>query len=202
MANNAEYREVYNRYHNADGTPKFGYRKAPNGKPSKLTEEQWNLIRTPSFKKWFGDWEGNFAAATESEAKERIRAWRDNRTEFKNADNNRVTELKSDWSKIFSFKAKGQSTSFESHYAAAAHLDVLFEHGIKYSDESPRNGSLDVREYAKYLSPFVFGGETYVAKITVKEYPSTAKLKNGIYSVEAIVVEKLTSGEIMWLPLI
>jgi hypothetical protein len=57
MANNAEYREVYNRYHNSDGTPKFGYRKAPNGKTSKLTEEQWNLVRTLSFKKWFGDWE-------------------------------------------------------------------------------------------------------------------------------------------------
>lgn len=53
----AEYREVYNRYHNADGTAKAGYHKAPNGKKSNLTEMQWNLVRTPSFKKWFGDWE-------------------------------------------------------------------------------------------------------------------------------------------------
>ena len=30
---------------------------APNGKPSKLTHEQWHLVRTPEFKKWFGDWE-------------------------------------------------------------------------------------------------------------------------------------------------
>lgn len=52
-----EYREVYNRYHNADGTAKAGYHKAPNGKKSNLTEMQWNLVRTPSFKKWFGDWE-------------------------------------------------------------------------------------------------------------------------------------------------
>ncbi|MFX5121756.1 GNAT family N-acetyltransferase [Acinetobacter baumannii] len=33
--------------------------KAPNGKPSNLTEKQWLLVRTPSFKKWFGDWEND-----------------------------------------------------------------------------------------------------------------------------------------------
>ena len=31
--------------------------KAPNGKPSNLTPEQWKLVRTPQFKAWFGDWE-------------------------------------------------------------------------------------------------------------------------------------------------
>ena len=31
--------------------------KAPNGKPSNLTPEQYRLVRTPAFKKWFGDWE-------------------------------------------------------------------------------------------------------------------------------------------------
>ena len=31
--------------------------KAPNGKPTNLTEEQWLLVRTPAFKAWFGDWE-------------------------------------------------------------------------------------------------------------------------------------------------
>lgn len=32
---------------------------APNGKPSNLTAEQYKLVRTPSFKKWFGDWEND-----------------------------------------------------------------------------------------------------------------------------------------------
>lgn len=31
--------------------------KAPNGKPTNLTEEQWLTVRTPTFKEWFGDWE-------------------------------------------------------------------------------------------------------------------------------------------------
>ena len=32
---------------------------APNGKPSNLTPEQYELVRTPAFKNWFGDWENN-----------------------------------------------------------------------------------------------------------------------------------------------
>jgi hypothetical protein len=32
---------------------------APNGKPSNLTSEQYKLVRTPAFKKWFGDWEND-----------------------------------------------------------------------------------------------------------------------------------------------
>ena len=32
---------------------------APNGKPSNLNAEQYALVRTPAFKKWFGDWEND-----------------------------------------------------------------------------------------------------------------------------------------------
>lgn len=38
-----------------EGTPQW--LKAPNGKPSKLSENEWVQVRTPNFKKWFGDWE-------------------------------------------------------------------------------------------------------------------------------------------------
>lgn len=33
------------------------FMKAPNGKPTKLTERQWLQVRTRAFKAWFGDWE-------------------------------------------------------------------------------------------------------------------------------------------------
>ena len=32
-------------------------RTAPNGQPSNLNEVQYDLVRTPEFKSWFGDWE-------------------------------------------------------------------------------------------------------------------------------------------------
>ena len=38
---------------------KPGWMKAPNGKPTNLTERQWVQVRTPAFKRWFGDWERN-----------------------------------------------------------------------------------------------------------------------------------------------
>ena len=41
----------------ADGT----YLKAPNGKDTNLTPEQWVTVRTDAFKKWFGDWENDLA---------------------------------------------------------------------------------------------------------------------------------------------
>ena len=37
----------------ANGT----FMKAPNGKPTNLTESQWLQVRTKAFKDWFGDWE-------------------------------------------------------------------------------------------------------------------------------------------------
>ena len=37
----------------ANGT----FMKAPNGKPTNLTEKQWLQVRTKAFKEWFGDWE-------------------------------------------------------------------------------------------------------------------------------------------------
>lgn len=33
--------------------------KAPNGRPTNLTEQQWLQVRTPEFKQWFGDWENS-----------------------------------------------------------------------------------------------------------------------------------------------
>lgn len=39
----------------ANGT----YMKAPNGRPTNLTERQWAQVRTKAFKDWFGDWEND-----------------------------------------------------------------------------------------------------------------------------------------------
>ena len=46
--------EVRRKY---EGTDKW--LKAPNGKQTNLTERQWLQVRTPEFKRWFGDWEAD-----------------------------------------------------------------------------------------------------------------------------------------------
>ena len=53
----AEYEAVVAAYTNPDGSKKQGWLKAPNGADTNLTERQWVQVRTPSFKRWFGDWE-------------------------------------------------------------------------------------------------------------------------------------------------
>lgn len=50
----ADYEFTRNQYF---GTDKW--MKAPNGQPTKLTERQWVIVRTPAFKAWFGDWEND-----------------------------------------------------------------------------------------------------------------------------------------------
>ena len=67
-----EYDAVVAQYTNPDGTKKEGWMKAPNGQPTNLTERQWVQVRTPSFKKWFGDWE---AAAEIASFNTRVREW-------------------------------------------------------------------------------------------------------------------------------
>ena len=44
----------------ADGT----FMKAPNGKATNLSEEQWLLVRTPNFLRYFGDWINDPAGAS------------------------------------------------------------------------------------------------------------------------------------------
>lgn len=131
----------------------------------------------------------------EATAKASVKAWRAERKAFTNRRNVRTAELKADWTKIFSEPAKKKSANYAAHYAAANRLDTLFENGVRMWDESPRNGSRDIRAYAKYGCPFEFGGETYLAKITVKEY-ADGKSTDGFYSIEAISVEKISAGGI------
>ena len=46
--------EVRKRYEGTDE-----WMKAPNGEDTNLNEQQWLQVRTPAFKKWFGDWEND-----------------------------------------------------------------------------------------------------------------------------------------------
>ena len=51
-------------YLNSDILYEQGGLLAPNGKPSNLNAIQYKLVRTPAFKKWFGDWEKDLANAS------------------------------------------------------------------------------------------------------------------------------------------
>jgi hypothetical protein len=54
---------IVERARESAGEPAF-QRVAPNGKPSKLNAKQYEQVRTPEFKNWFGDWENDPANAS------------------------------------------------------------------------------------------------------------------------------------------
>ena len=58
----AEERAEIERRAKEDGT----WMKAPNGKKSNLSEEQWVTVRTKQFKDWFGDWENDPEEASQA----------------------------------------------------------------------------------------------------------------------------------------
>ena len=58
---------------------------APNGKPSKLTPEQYKLVRLPEFKAWFGDWENdpaNSSKVIDEETKEPLVLYHGTKNDF------------------------------------------------------------------------------------------------------------------------
>jgi hypothetical protein len=58
---------------------------APNGKPSNLTPEQYKLVRTPAFKKWFGDWENdpeNSSKVIDKQTKEPVVVYHGTNSDF------------------------------------------------------------------------------------------------------------------------
>lgn len=54
-----------NQYESFKKGPAF-QRVAPNGQPSKLNANQYEQVRTPEFKNWFGDWETNPESASKA----------------------------------------------------------------------------------------------------------------------------------------
>ena len=69
-AETQEFRDVFKQYY---GTPQW--MKAPNGKPTNLTARQWVQVRTPAFKRWFGNWEAEFE---EQRMRNTVKEWLSN----------------------------------------------------------------------------------------------------------------------------
>jgi hypothetical protein len=76
---------------------------APNGKPSKLNAVQYKLVRTPAFKKWFGDWENDSKNASKVVDKngEPLVVWHGSKSEFyifgEGKNKNIIDEYKDDY---------------------------------------------------------------------------------------------------------
>jgi hypothetical protein len=147
--------------------------KAPNGKDTNLTEEQWLLVRTPAFKSWFGDWEAEaekqkylnttpikvmenqIVEKGDISAKEAAFQWAEDNlpvqivTRFGNVEINR-TSIKDSLGHGFSQKKLDAITSLPEGMKVAAFI----------GEEPDFNGALLDNGYFCY--PILYQGETQV----------------------------------------
>lgn len=177
-----QYEEVKSKYM---GTPLW--MKAPNGKRTNLTEEQWVRVRTPNFKRWFDDWEMLAEAYPEHEIFDIDEAYKFARGnlqggEFTSKDGHTATLGRSGIDKMNSGLARGKTGNNRLHALAFANVGKLFENSELLEAEPPRDGDSNIKQYLKFYAPLYMDGRFYVVKITARELYSGNKL----YSLEGL----------------
>ncbi len=180
-----EYKAVEARYKDTNQ-----WLKAPNGEPTNLNERQWVLVRTPRFRKWFGDWElaqrlaqvdGLSAIQVEgkpldpTQAKEAYQALGRGKNRL---DGREVRFVNSTLGKILRHKGFDVSTLIPQ-------LKEVFESSVPiYSEaEKVRAGHKahpNFRGYHNYLGKIAANGREYLVRFTVQEKKAkTETIKKG-----------------------
>lgn len=90
--------------------------------------------------------------------------------------------------KIMSGKAVSKSVSIPVHLAAAANIDQLFE-ASKEGKGSGAGNKEGIKRFRRFYAPFKFAGETFKAKISVKEFEDKSQ-GNRIYTIETMDIKK------------
>ena len=161
--------------------------KAPNGKPTKLSESQWLQVRTKAFKKWFGDWEKPFRikklknsedsiiAGDEVLPNDDIKIYKKNalqygkrlRDFYKNKDTGaKIALTKSGIQEVLNhdYKNKEQLQSI-------AAIPQIIEKSIYIDtwDNEDRAKNPDVKLYHYYIGGLRIGDVDYTARMVVAE---------------------------------
>ena len=193
-----------------DGT----YMQAPNGKPTNLTADQWALVRTEGFKRWFGDWElpyktidvvrgnmahgfANFDEARQWAKDNIVRVYSNEETGGKGEieiSNNAVK-------KYLSGSAVNKSDSKDLHLAvlkvlpsvirngviAETHADYMKDENGERTAESMINPDVTIH---RVYGAVRIGNDIYRVKVTLKEHKD-ANRANTPHSYEATKIELL-----------
>lgn len=162
----------------ANGT----YLKAPNGKPTRLSERQWAQVRTRAFKNWFGDWEkaARIEKLRQSElvtatGEEHIGQYELNRDSAKKwlKDNLRGEYRIKDTGETVAVGRKGvnkvtsHSMGNEAHLKSLAIVPQMLENAVFIIEEQAEKANAQYPVYRYYVVGLKLGGEDYTAKLTV-----------------------------------
>ena len=158
------------------------YMKAPNGKPTNLSEKQWAQVRTKAFKNWFGDWEkaarieklrrSKAVKITEADYEDKYdltrnsaKQWaKDNiRGEYMIVD----TGEKVNVSKVSINEVLSHGERDAAHLKSISSIGKLLHNAI-FITETPNAKDNDKYEsYRYYIEGVKIDGEDYTAKIVV-----------------------------------
>ena len=173
----AEERDGIEREAKAKGT----WLKAPNGKPTKLTPEQWVTVRTRAFKEWFGDWEKaarieklRQSDVLETTGEEYGRDYTDRATakqwmkdHLRGAYTNKDTGEKIEVSNVGINEVLSHGTTNESHMQSLAAIPRMLENSIFIDEAANSKGNSKYDRYRYYAVGLRINGEDYTAKLVV-----------------------------------
>ena len=158
------------------------YMKAPNGKPTNLSEKQWTQVRTTAFKNWFGDWEkaariekvrrSKAVVISGSEYKDKYELNRDSakewikdnlRGEYTIADTEEIVSL----TKVGANKVTSHGMSNKAHLQSIAAIPQLIRHAIFIEERPNEKHNNKYDSYKYYICGLKIGTTDYTVKLTI-----------------------------------
>ena len=158
------------------------YMKAPNGKPTNLSEKQWAQVRTTAFKNWFGDWEkaariekvrrSKAVVISGSEYKDKYELNRDSakewikdnlRGEYTIADTEEIVSL----TKVGANKVTSHWMSNKAHLQSIAAIPQLIRHAIFIEERPNEKHNNKYDSYKYYICGLKIGTTDYTVKLTI-----------------------------------
>ena len=158
------------------------YMKAPNGKPTNLSEKQWAQVRTKAFKNWFGDWEkaarieklrrSKAVVISGSEYKDKYELNRDSakewikdnlRGEYTIADTEEIVSL----TKVGANKVTSHGMSNKAHLQSIAAIPQLIRNAIFIEERPNEKHNNKYDSYKYYICGLKIGTTDYTVKLTI-----------------------------------
>lgn len=187
----------------ADGT----FMRAPNGKPTNLTERQWLQVRTRAFKEWFGDWEkaarieklkhsesivvsgeeykGQYELNSKSAEEYIINSLRGSYT---NKDTDNVINITRASRKVAHHDAEN-----DIHLRSIAYIPQMIENAIFIDEQSNEKGS-KFDTYRYYVVGLKINGVDYTAKMVVGQKNGESYYDHSLTQIEKNNLINLTDG--------
>ena len=187
----------------ADGT----YMKAPNGKPTNLTERQWAQVRTRAFKQWFGDWEKAARIEKLRKSEPVVVSGNDYQGKYelnsKSAEDYIVNSLRGEYANKdtgdiinvtrASRKVAHHDAENDIHLKSIAYIPQMIENAI-FIDEVPNEKGTKFDSYRYYVVGLTIDGADYTAKLVVGRKNEGSYYDHALTEIEKNSLLNLTDG--------